>query len=204
MGQEDKDFVRAAQQGAGPEAESAFAGLVDRWQGPVFRFIRRRVRSTHDAEELAADAFVEAWKSLPGLRDPSAFRPWLFRIAWRRLVRHYEARGVALQLTLVERELLEERAAEAPPEVRDDLKLLLQRMPEDQLRLLVDKYETNLTYGEIAEREGISVSTVRDRLMAARDRLSRVLQSAGLLDQFAKDMEERRRRRDVENGGARG
>jgi RNA polymerase sigma-70 factor (ECF subfamily) len=195
VGQEDRELVRAAQQGAGPEAEAAFAALLDRWQVPVLRFVGRRVRSAHDAEDLAAETFVEAWRSLPGLRDPGRFPGWILQIAWRRVVRHYEARGVRVQLTLLEKEMLEQRASYAPPDVRDDLRDAFGSMPPEQMRLLLDKYEGHMTYGEIASRDGVSVSTVRDRLVAARDGLSRVLQRAGLLDRFAREMEERRRRR---------
>jgi RNA polymerase sigma-70 factor (ECF subfamily) len=195
VGKEDQDLVRTAQQGAEPEAHRAFAALVSRWEGPLYRFVRSRIRDEHAAEEALADAFVEAWKSLPGLRDPAGFRPWLYRIAWTRVLRWYEAKGVRAELTLVEQELLEERTAWAPAGVQDDLREALEAMPPADLHLLLDKYEEHLSYKDIAERDGVSVSTIRDRLMAARDRLSKVLQRAGLLDRFARELELRRRHR---------
>lgn len=205
MGKEDQsDLVRTAQQGAEPEAHRAFAALLDRWQGPLFRFVRSRIRDEHAAEDAMADAFVEAWKSLPGLRDPAGFRPWLFRIAWTRILRWYEAKGMRAELTLVEKELLDEQTAWAPAGVQDDLREALAEMPPADLHLLLDKYEEQLSYRDIAERDGISVSTVRDRLVAARDRLSKVLQRAGLLDRFARELELRRRHRRGAGGPGRG
>ncbi len=192
---EDQDLVRVALSGAGPEAHRAFAVLVHRYQVRLFRFVHGRVRDGHDAEEIASDAFVDAWKSLPGLRDPAAFRPWLFGIAWNGVRRWYEARGVRTALSPFEMELLEEQTANAPLAVQDDLREALDSIPPDDLHLLLDKYETRLSYKDIAERDGIAVSTVRDRLVAARDRLSKVLQRAGVYEQFAKEMAERRRNR---------
>jgi RNA polymerase sigma-70 factor (ECF subfamily) len=204
VGEEQQDLVRAAQQGAEPEAHRAFAALVHSWQHPLHRFLRSRIRDPQAAEEALHETFVEAWKSIRGLRDPAGFQPWIFRIAWVRVVRHYEGKAVTPPLTLVEQDLLEERTAYAPYPVRDDLREAMATMPPDDLRLLLDKYESQLTYGQIAEREGIAVSTVRDRLRGARDRLSRVLQRAGLFELFANDIEARRRRRQRGAGPAGG
>jgi RNA polymerase sigma-70 factor (ECF subfamily) len=200
LGEEDLRLVRLARSGADPEAAEAFAALYDRWSGPVYRFVRRRIRSDADAEDAVAETFLEAWKSLGTLQDPSVFRAWLYRIAWTRVVRIYEARGMRTALTLVEQSILDERTAEAPAAIREDLREALKSLPEEDLRILLDRYETSLTYKEIADRDGISVSTVRDRIVAARARLTRVLQRAGLLEEFAREMEARRSAR--RNGGS--
>ncbi|HEU4395797.1 MAG TPA: sigma factor-like helix-turn-helix DNA-binding protein, partial [Planctomycetota bacterium] len=63
--------------------------------------------------------------------------------------------------------------------------------------LLKDKYESNLTYQELAEREGVSISTIRDRLVAARDRLSGSLRRGGHLEEFRRLLENRRARGDA-------
>jgi RNA polymerase sigma factor (sigma-70 family) len=191
----DQELVRTALEGADPEAQRAFAALVDRWKVPIYRFLRSRIRHDADAEDAAADTFIEAWRSLRNLRDPNSFPSWLMRIAWTRAVLWFEARGMRTELTLVEMELLDQRVAYAPLAVREDLREALAEMPSADLAILVDKYETKLTYQEIADRDGISVSTVRDRLVGARDLMSRVLERKGLLEEFAVEIENRRRLR---------
>lgn len=196
VGKEDAEFVRQARQRAGPEAEQAFAALVRRWQLPLFRFVHRRVRAHHDAEEVLAEAFVQAWKSLHTLEDPEAFPGWLHRIAWRQIARHWEARGMKVLLTPLDESFFDQSVATAPVEIRDDLRRVLEALPEGDLRLLRDKYEENFTYQELAEREGVSVSTIRDRLVGARDRLTGVLRRNGLLEEFRRIVEARRHRGD--------
>jgi RNA polymerase sigma-70 factor (ECF subfamily) len=202
----DQDLVRTALEGPDPEAHRAFEAIVDRWKAPVYRFLRSRIRHDTDAEDAAADTFVEAWRSLPGLRDPGKFGSWLLRIAWTRAIAWYEGRGMRAELTLVEQALLDERVAYAPIPLQDDLRDALSEMPADQLGLLLDKYETKMTYQEIAARDGIAVSTVRDRLVEARDRMARILQRRGLLEEFAEEIERRRRQRREQSppGAARG
>jgi len=191
----DRDLVRTALTGAEPEAHGAFAVLVARWKDPVYRFIRSRIRQDADAEDRAAETFLEAWRSLPNLRDTNKFGPWLLGIAWIRVKQWYEARGMRSELTLVELHLLDERVAYAPLPIREDLREALAEMPPARLAILVDHYETKLSYQAIADRDGISVSTVRDRLVAARDHVARILQRKGLLEEYAAAIEDRRRLR---------
>lgn len=195
--QEEADLVRLARQRADPEAEQAFAVLVRRWQLPLFRFVRRRIRVHHDAEEVTAESFVQAWRSLPTLEDPGAFPGWLHRIAWRQTARWYESRGMSLQATPVDEVYFDPRLVSVPVEIRDDLRKAFAEVPDADLRLLKDKYESNLTYQELADREGVSISTIRDRLVAARDRLSGSLRRGGHLEEFRRLLENRRARGDA-------
>ena len=186
MGKEDQELVRTAQSGAEPEAQRAFAELLVRWKDPIHAWILPRIRDPQAAEEATFDTFVEAWRHLPELRDPGAFRPWLYRLARTRVSRRYEARGMSFQVTPIDQGLLEEQEALPPLEAREEYREALGKMDPEDLRLLNLKYDEHLTYAEIAGRLGVSVSTVRDRLVATRARLTRELERFGVFKDFAK------------------
>ena len=133
VGKEDTDLVQAARRGAGPEAEQAFAVLVDRWKWPVFRFLRGKVRLHEDAEDLAAETFVQAWRSLPTHEDPSRFPSWVLGVAWRVLSSHYRDKGMSLEATPIDRAILEQEVLYAPPEARDDLRRAYAEMPPEEM-----------------------------------------------------------------------
>jgi len=78
--EEERRLVRRAQSGD----EAAFARLVERHGDRAYALALRIVRSTSDAEEVAQDALVRAWRSLPRFRGDSAFSSWLYRIVARR------------------------------------------------------------------------------------------------------------------------
>lgn len=61
----------------------AFAGLVDRYQGPLIGFLNRMIRDEEAARDLAQDAFLKAFQSLGSYagRNQAAFSTWLFAIA---------------------------------------------------------------------------------------------------------------------------
>ena len=58
----------------------AFAGLVDRYQNYVFTLTLRMIKSREDAEEVAQDVFIKAFRSLANFRGESKFSTWLYTI----------------------------------------------------------------------------------------------------------------------------
>ena len=64
----------------------AFQVLVEGYQDRAYGLALRLLRSEPDAEEVAQDAFVRAWKALADFRGDSSFRTWLYRIVWRQSV----------------------------------------------------------------------------------------------------------------------
>ncbi|MCK6479787.1 MAG: sigma-70 family RNA polymerase sigma factor [Planctomycetaceae bacterium] len=195
MAKEDEELVRAAQQGAGPEAQRAFAALVDRWQAPVLRVAARRLRDHRDSEEVAADTFVRAWKALHTLRDPATFPGWILRIAENRALSRLRRLRVKYVETPLDRLLLDPEAPTVPVGLWQDLENAFGDIPEPQLDLLRWKHEDGLSYAEIAERLGVSVSTVRDRLVEARTSIESTLRRHGLIEEFARLLEQRKKHR---------
>jgi RNA polymerase sigma-70 factor (ECF subfamily) len=62
----------------------AFQVLVERYRDRAYGLALRVLRSEPDAEEVAQDSFVRAWKALADFRGDAAFGTWLYRIVWRR------------------------------------------------------------------------------------------------------------------------
>jgi len=78
----DEELVLLAQRGD----PDAFDQLVARHQAAVFRAALAALRVREDAEEVAQDAFVRAWRALGRFRGDSSFRTWILRIAWNRAI----------------------------------------------------------------------------------------------------------------------
>ena len=76
----DSDLVRKSLQG---DLES-FELLIDRYQQAVYNIAYYKSRNYFDAEDLAQDIFLAAFKALPTLKDINKFSSWLFGIAYNR------------------------------------------------------------------------------------------------------------------------
>ena len=79
----DAELVRQARAGS----DAAFSRLVQRHQGAVRGFLRRmtgRSGGWAEADDLAQEVFLIAWRSLAALKSDAEFRRWLLGVAWRR------------------------------------------------------------------------------------------------------------------------
>jgi RNA polymerase sigma-70 factor (ECF subfamily) len=75
-GPNDKDIISTVLQGN----KEAYAGLVKRYQGFVFTICLRYTSNREDAEEIAQDIFVKAYRCLSDFRGDSKFSTWLYTI----------------------------------------------------------------------------------------------------------------------------
>ena len=72
----DNEFISRVLRGE----QNAYAELVNRYQGYVFTLVMRMIKSREDAEEVAQDVFVKAYRSLADFRGESKFTTWLYTI----------------------------------------------------------------------------------------------------------------------------
>ena len=79
----DVTLVDAARSGD-PES---FARLYERVEADLYKYALYTLGSPHDAEDAVSETFVEAWRGLKNLREPAAFKAWIFRILSIRLKR---------------------------------------------------------------------------------------------------------------------
>ena len=155
----------------------AFDALVRRFQDPAVAYARTLLNDRTAAEDAAQEAFVQAWRDLPRLKEEAAFGAWLRRIVFKFCDRDRRSARPTLPLaetlplpTDQEPVWVVERADEAA-RVRaaiEDLPCLLR-----EATLLY--YLTGHDIKEIAAFLALPPSTVKNRLHAARKRLRKEL-----------------------------
>lgn len=147
---------------------AAFRWLLERYRRRAVRLAAHVLRRDGEAEDVAQDAFVQAFRALGKLRRDDNFGPWLFQIVVRRcLDRRRMARwqGEALGLDHVP------ETPTAPPEGTDTrllIEALLDQLSPPLRAALVLREMEGFEYEEIAQTLGVPVGTVRSRLHAAR------------------------------------
>lgn len=119
------------------------------------------------AEDVAQEAFLQAFRSLKQLRDPLAFYPWVRRLATREALRSLRRRPHTVDGP--------DAGATGPDpaqqaETRIAVECVLEQLPAEQRAVLVLREMEQLDYQEIADTLGLPVGTVRSRLFTARER----------------------------------
>lgn len=143
---------------------AAFATLYARYVGPVHRYIYSRVGNRADAEDLTAEVFVEALRTLPGYRERGLFPAWLFTIVRHKVTGHHRRRQPAQSLDSVA-----DGAAPHPDplalaleqEALSELGQRLAQLSEAERELLRLRYAAGLTYREIGAVVGKREAAVK-------------------------------------------
>jgi RNA polymerase sigma factor (sigma-70 family) len=170
----DRRLVELAQGGD----EDAFDALVritgDRCLGIAYRILR----DVDLAEDAVQSAYVSAWRELRSLRDPDRFEPWLHRTLARvcyeeaRQTRRFAANVRTLPLSSMSVPDGAIGVAE-----RDQLERGIRRIPVEQRTVLVFHHYVGLTLGEISDRLGVPIGTVKSRLFYATSAMRAVLEA---------------------------
>ncbi|MBM4213283.1 MAG: RNA polymerase sigma factor RpoE [Gammaproteobacteria bacterium] len=177
--QSDPSLVQLAQRGDA----GAFDALVRRYQHKVVKLVLRYVRDPAEAEDIAQEAFIKAYRALPRFRGDSAFYTWLYRIAINTAKNALAARDRSPLSFEIDRpegeessEVLARMKDTATPEalalteeIRSIVTAAIDSLPED-LRTAIQLRELEgMSYEEIANAMECPVGTVRSRIFRARE-----------------------------------
>jgi RNA polymerase sigma-70 factor (ECF subfamily) len=171
--EDDREAILACQRGD----RAAFDRLVERHQREIYRLCFRYVNNHEDANDLAQDSFVKAYKAIGRFRGDSAFSTWLYRIAVNTCLNFRSARRIAQE------ELSETLADPGAPVVQtmqereqsEQVREAVARLPEKQRATLILKVYHDLTHEEVAGILGSSVGTVKANLFHAVGNLRKML-----------------------------
>jgi RNA polymerase sigma-70 factor (ECF subfamily) len=175
----DRELVEAAAAGS----RDAFDGLIRRHHTAIVTLARVLTSGRGDADDLAQEVFVRAWRNLRGFRGESSFRTWLHRVAVNVVRTHQQKEGRLRRLFLARAEEDAEFDPPAPAEPVDEVMALRQaidralaQLPDD-LRLPVTLRDVQgLEYKEIAAVLNVPIGTVESRIFRARQRLKPLLE----------------------------
>ena len=160
----------------------AFEALVVRHERYVYNLALRVVGDPDEAEDLAQQAFLRAWRGLPQFRGQAKFSTWLYRIVTNLCYSRLPQLKKDLVMLAPDEEALDlpdERQAVEPglldAELRECLHRAIESLPEGCRLLLTLRHLQELSYEEIAQVTGLPLGTVKTGIFRARRRLKEVL-----------------------------
>jgi RNA polymerase sigma-70 factor (ECF subfamily) len=186
----DLRLVRRAQAGD----TDAFGELVQRNRRAVFRAAVAALGSTTDADDVAQEAFVTAYRKLASFRGDAAFRTWLLAITWRKALDRRKSVGRWLRLTVtptdsdtdaanwIEQMPADQRTQEegvAAAQLQRTLKRLIKTLPRKLRDALLLSGSGEYNYSQIGFILGIPVGTVKWRVSEARRVLKEKMAAVG-------------------------
>jgi RNA polymerase sigma factor (sigma-70 family) len=180
-GLNDSEIISRVLQGD----HQAYAGLVSRYQNYVFTLVLRMVKTREDAEEVAQDVFIKAYRALADFRGDARFSTWLYTIVnttcitflrKKKLETHSLDNDSVFELADSQdsgfrANLVEQKSRQAM--VNEAISLL----SEDDAQVITLFYKAEQSLEEIAQILGVESNTAKVRLHRARARLKEKMET---------------------------
>lgn len=181
MALSDQEIIAAVLRGE----TQGFAQLVDRYQSYVFTLAFRMTQSREDAEEIAQDTFVKAYRSLADFKGSAKFSTWLYTIAHNTGITYLRKKKIQVQSIDEERGM--HAADQQASDMRSDrveeksrqqmVRKAISMLSADDAQLITLFYQGDQTLQEIGQVMGLDPNTVKVRLFRARQRLKEKMET---------------------------
>lgn len=180
----DQDLVRRVQQGD----KAAFDLLVIKYQHRIVHLVNRYVKDPSEAQDVAQDSFIKAYKALGDFRGDSAFYTWLYRIAINTAKNYLLSRS--RRHSDYEVDMQDAEQIENAPQLKDIetpehqlmndqiiavIKSAIEKLPEEMRIAITLREFEGMSYEEIAEAMDCPIGTVRSRIFRAREAIDEKL-----------------------------
>jgi len=167
--------------------QSSLEILISRHKNKVYSYIYLVVRNQHLAEDLFQDTFIKVIKSLLDnkYQDNGKFVSWVMRIAHNLIIDHFRKEK---QLKFISndnyltpifnsRKLSEKNVEDSliDDQINEDVKRLLDYLPEDQREVVILRHYAGLSFKEIAEHTNVSINTALGRMRYALINMRKII-----------------------------
>jgi len=179
LDRDEQDYARVR---AGDH--TALAGLVERYHGPLLKFLARMTGQPQTAEDLVQEVFIR----ILTYRGPAPerFRPWIYQIAHNLARDHFRSAAIRREVDNRSENDFEEDEMGDPQDAeslalqasdRLQVNALLERLPASQREVLVLRFYHELSLEEISTITGAPSGTVKSRLFHGLRRARRILEA---------------------------
>jgi RNA polymerase sigma-70 factor (ECF subfamily) len=167
--------------------ESALGTLIERHQSRIYNFIFSKINDRDLCDDVFQDTFIKVIKTLKShsYNEEGKFLPWVMRIAHNLVIDHFRKNKKMPMLRETEEFSIFSIMSDGVPniekqmitlQIEDDVRKLIQELPEDQKQVLMMRMYHDLSFKEISEQTGVSINTALGRMRYALLNLRKVIE----------------------------
>jgi RNA polymerase sigma factor (sigma-70 family) len=168
---EELEAIRMVQKGNA----NAFSFLVNKYQDIVFSIALKVLKNREDAEEMAQESFIKAFRSLNSFQGKAKFSTWLYSITYNTCITYTrKKKPVTSQIENLplSSEESEESFSDFPEESKARyLEAAMKQLPEEEYTMLVLYYYEDQSVEDLCQVTGLTESNVKVKLFRARKKL---------------------------------
>ena len=158
--------------------ENSLAILINRHKQKIYSFIYSKVFDRDITEDVFQDTFIKVIRTLKNgkYNEEGKFLPWVMRIAHNLVIDHFrksnripkfDNSGEFNIFSVISDSSLNAEKKIIKNQVEEDLRRLIEELPEDQKEVLVMRMYSDMSFKEISENTGVSINTALGRMRYA-------------------------------------
>jgi RNA polymerase sigma-70 factor (ECF subfamily) len=150
---------------------NAFAVLLEKYGGPIFAYCLDRTGNRADAEDLAQEVFIIAYRRLATLNKADSFLQWLYGIARNLIMNHFRTRKALFSINDNPAGSAAVPDVEAGIDMQDIVREAVAELPEKYRVVVTLRFMQSMSYREIAKEFGTTTGHVSSMLSRANKHL---------------------------------
>jgi RNA polymerase sigma-70 factor (ECF subfamily) len=172
--------------------ESALSDLIARHKQRIYSFIYSKVFDRDVSEDIFQDTFIKVIRTLKrgGYNEEGKFLPWVMRIAHNLVIDHFrknnrmpkfESNNDFNIFSVLSDGALNAEKQMIKGQVENDVRRLIQELPDDQKEVLMMRIYKDMSFKEISEQTGVSINTALGRMRYALINLRKVIDKHNII-----------------------
>jgi len=172
--------------------ENALAVLIERHKQRIYSFIYSKVYDKDITEDIFQDTFIKVIKTLKlgKYNEEGKFLPWVMRIAHNLVIDHFRRNsrmpkfdnsGEFSIFSVLSDSSLNAEKSIIKEQVEEDVRRIIEELPEDQKQVLVMRMYQDMSFKEISERTGVSINTALGRMRYALINMRKVIEQNNIV-----------------------
>ena len=172
--------------------ENSLAILIKRHKQKVYSFIYSKVFDKDVTEDVFQDTFIKVIRTLKlgKYNEEGKFLPWVMRIAHNLVIDHFRRNNRMPKFdnsndfnifSVLSDSALNAEKSIIKNQVEEDIRRLIEELPEDQKQVLVMRMYNDMSFKEISENTGVSINTALGRMRYALINLRKVIEKHNII-----------------------
>lgn len=153
------------------------AGIYTEFQGSLLAYIRSKISSKEDAEDILQNVFAKIVDNADSLSQKEKIQNWLFTVTRNAVIDYYRLKGKKKKVELsdsISQQLLDEESADPTKGLDNCVSTMIALLPEEYRRIIEDAEILGISQKELAKKYNMPYSSMRSRVQRGRERLKQL------------------------------
>lgn len=152
-------------------------GLYTQFHSSLLSFIRSKIRSREDAEDILQNVFVKISSNVDKLSDEQKLKSWIFTITRNTIIDYYRVNASHKKIPVdneIEETILDEEYLDSTKGLDQCMTSMINLLPDEYKSIIIDAELNGIKQKDLAEKYGMAYPSMRSRVQRGRERLKQL------------------------------